>query len=198
MLRNSTDSPFHPTTGTRTTLNARWTGAWLGGDVGVQRYEGEFAWYQSLAWKFVLMLDQTLGKVDGYGGRSFPTMGFRLGGNRRFGLRGYDFYEVVPRGNDSFTGGRFYHSIAREWPGAPECYSTSSTSATRGTASRAPTSGMVQPKVWAKPSSVLATVLGEDVAPALEVSVVGRPAPSTSNDPRGMGVAWQTSRHISL
>jgi len=122
MLRNSTDSPFHPTTGTRTTLNARWTGAWLGGDVGVQRYEGEFAWYQTLAWKFVLMLDQELGKVDGYGGRVAPDYElFRLGGNRRLGLRGYDFYEVVPRGNDSFTGGRFYSiTIAQiEWPLVP-------------------------------------------------------------------------------
>jgi len=122
MLRNSTDSPFHPTTGTRTTLNARWTGAWLGGDVGVQRYEGEFAWYQSLAWKFVLMLNQTLGKVDGYGGKELPDYErFRLGGNRRFGLRGYDFYEVVPRNNDVFTGGRFYGiTIAQvEWPLVP-------------------------------------------------------------------------------
>jgi outer membrane protein insertion porin family len=122
MLRNSTDSPFHPTTGTRTTLNARWTGAWLGGDVGVQRYEGEFAWYQLLAWKFVLMLDQQLGKVDGYGGENLPDYErFRLGGNRRFGLRGYDFYQVVPRGNDVFTGGRFYGiTIAQvEWPLVP-------------------------------------------------------------------------------
>lgn len=109
-LRNSTDSPFHPTTGTRTTLNGRWTGAWLGGDVDVQRYEVEFSWYQSLAWKFVLELRQTLGMVDILAdGDDVPDYErFRLGGNRRFGLRGYDFYEVVPRGNDPFTGGRFY------------------------------------------------------------------------------------------
>jgi outer membrane protein insertion porin family len=122
MLRNSTDSPFHPTTGTRTTLNASWTGAWLGGDVGVQLYQGEFAWYQALAWKFVLMLDQQLGKVDGYGGKNAPDYDlFRLGGNRRLGLRGYDFYQVVPRGNDTFTGGRFYSiTIAQvEWPLVP-------------------------------------------------------------------------------
>jgi outer membrane protein insertion porin family len=122
-LRNSTDSPFHPTTGTRTTLNARWTGAILGGDVALQRYEGEFAWYQSLVWKFVLELDQTLGVVDAYSGNhDVPDYEkFRLGGNRRFGLRGYDFYQVVPRGNDSFTGGRFYSiTIAQvEFPLVP-------------------------------------------------------------------------------
>jgi len=122
-IRNSTDNPFHPTTGTRTTLNARWTGAWLGGDVDVQRYEGEFSWYQSLMWKFVLELRQTLGTVDILAdGREIPDYErFRLGGNRRFGLRGYDFYEVVPRGNDSFTGGRFYSiTIAQvEFPLVP-------------------------------------------------------------------------------
>jgi len=115
-LRNSTDSPFHPTTGTRTTLNARWTGAFLGGDVNVQRYEGEFSWYQLLTWKFVLELRQVLGTVDVMSGTSeVPDYErFRLGGNRRYGLRGYDFYEVVPRGNNQFTGGRFYSTTVAQ------------------------------------------------------------------------------------
>jgi outer membrane protein insertion porin family len=110
LFRNSTDNPFHPATGTRTTLNARWTGGPFGGDVDIQRYEGEFSWFQSLAWKFVLELRQTLGVVEELGGaEEVPDYErFRLGGNRRYGLRGYDFYEVVPRGNDVFTGGKFY------------------------------------------------------------------------------------------
>ncbi len=33
---------------------------------------------------------------------------YRLGGNRRFALRGYKDLEVVPEGNPSFIGGRFY------------------------------------------------------------------------------------------
>jgi outer membrane protein insertion porin family len=110
LFRNSTDNPFHPTTGTRTTLNGRWTGGVLGGDVNIQRYEAEFSWFQALAWKFVLELRQGVGVVDGYSSTAqVPDYErFRLGGNRRYGLRGYDFYEVVPRGNDPFTGGRFY------------------------------------------------------------------------------------------
>ncbi|HET6349885.1 MAG TPA: outer membrane protein assembly factor BamA [Candidatus Krumholzibacteria bacterium] len=110
LLRNSTDNPFHPSTGTRTTLNGRWVGSWLGGDVDLQSYQGEFSWFQTLAWKFVLELRQTLGIVDALKGtRDVPDYErFRLGGNRRYGLRGYDFYEVVPRGNDPFTGGRFF------------------------------------------------------------------------------------------
>jgi outer membrane protein insertion porin family len=110
LFRNSTDNPFHATTGTRTTLNGRWTGAVLGGDVDIQRYEAEFSWFQSLAWKFVLELRQTVGVVNGYASaEQVPDYErFRLGGNRRYGLRGYDFYEVVPRGNSPFVGGRFY------------------------------------------------------------------------------------------
>ncbi|HXV13698.1 MAG TPA: outer membrane protein assembly factor BamA, partial [Candidatus Krumholzibacteria bacterium] len=108
--RNSTDNPFHPTLGTRTTLNARWTGAALGGDVDIQRYEIDMSWYQSLVWKFVLELRENLGVVDGYTSSvAVPDYErFRLGGNRRYGVRGYDFYEITPRGNDTFTGGLFY------------------------------------------------------------------------------------------
>lgn len=110
LYRNSTDNPFHPTMGTRTTFNARWTGAMLGGDVNIQRYEIDMSWYQSLIWKFVLELRENIGVVDGYtSAEEVPDYElFRLGGNRRYGVRGYDFYELVPRGNNSFTGGRFY------------------------------------------------------------------------------------------
>ncbi len=108
--RNSTDNPFHPTVGTRTTVNARWTGGLLGGDVNIQNYDLDVTWFQSLVWKFVLSLRENLGVVNGL---SNPTQvpdyeRFRLGGNRRFGVRGYDFYEIVPRGNNSYTGGRTY------------------------------------------------------------------------------------------
>jgi len=110
LFRNSTDNPFHPTTGTRTTLNTRWTGGPFGGDVDIQRYDVDVSWYQSLVWKFVLELRQSFGVVDGY--RSPDQVPdyerFRLGGNRRLGVRGYDFYEIVPRGNNVFTGGRAY------------------------------------------------------------------------------------------
>ena len=33
---------------------------------------------------------------------------YRLGGNRRYPLRGYKDLEVVPRGNPSFIGGRYF------------------------------------------------------------------------------------------
>ena len=110
LFRNSTDNPFHPTLGTRTTFNARWTGAALGGDVNIQRYDIDVSWFQSLLWKFVFELRQGFGVVDGYSSpEQVPDYErFRLGGNRRLGVRGYDFYEIVPRGNNAFTGGRAY------------------------------------------------------------------------------------------
>jgi len=108
-MRNSTDNPFHPTTGTKTILNARWTGGVLGGSIDFQKYEVDFSWYEPLFWRFVLEISNQFGILDGY---QTPLQvpdyeKYRLGGNRRWGLRGYDFFEVVPRGNQQFVGGRF-------------------------------------------------------------------------------------------
>ena len=109
LMRNSTDNPFHPTTGTKTILNARWTGGVLGGSINFQKYEVDFAWYEPLFWRFVLEISNQFGIMDGYQSPiQVPDYEkYRLGGNRRWGLRGYDFFEVVPRGNRQFVGGRF-------------------------------------------------------------------------------------------
>lgn len=117
ILRNSTDNPFHPTTGTRTVINSRWTGGdLLGGDVGFQRYEAKFSWYQQLLWQFVLEVRDEIGILDGYDNPDqVPDYElFRLGGNRTNALRGYDFFEVVPDGNPQFVGGRFKHTLSYE------------------------------------------------------------------------------------
>jgi len=110
MMRNSTDNPFHPTRGTRTIFNARWTGGqYLGGDLRFQKYDIDFRWYERLFWRFVLEVRNQFGVLDGYESPlQVPDYEkFRLGGNRRWGLRGYDFYEVVPWGNAIYVGGRF-------------------------------------------------------------------------------------------
>ena len=39
---------------------------------------------------------------------------YRLGGNRRFAMRGYDFFEIVPYGNNPFVGGTFMTKITQE------------------------------------------------------------------------------------
>ncbi|UCH85302.1 MAG: outer membrane protein assembly factor BamA [Candidatus Latescibacterota bacterium] len=116
VLRNSTDSPFRPTKGTRSTFTVEFNGGILGGDVRFHRYEAGFSWYESLFWKFVLQLKYSAAILDGYSSpKDVPDYElFRLGGNRRYGVRGYDFYEIVPRGNPPYLGGRFMHIMGYE------------------------------------------------------------------------------------
>jgi len=117
MLRNSTDNPFHPSTGTRASVTAEVNGgALLGGDVTFQRYEATFHWYETLFWKLVLEFRYGVGVLDGYGSPSeVPAYErYRLGGNRVYGVRGYDFYEIVPEGNAVYLGGRFMQTLSYE------------------------------------------------------------------------------------
>jgi len=114
--RNSTDSPFHPTKGSITSLSAEYAGGPLQGNVDYQRYTANMQWFRNLFWKFTFHLDMTAAVIDGYG-RSDDIVDFekfRLGGNRRYALRGYDFYEVVPEGNDPYVGGRFMTTLVQE------------------------------------------------------------------------------------
>jgi outer membrane protein insertion porin family len=114
--RNSTDSPFHPTKGSITSLSAEYAGSILQGNVDYQRYTANMQWFRNLIWKFTFHLDMTAAVIDGYS-RSDDIVDFekfRLGGNRRYALRGYDFYEVVPEGNDPYVGGRFMTTLVQE------------------------------------------------------------------------------------
>jgi outer membrane protein insertion porin family len=127
VLRNSTDNPFRPTLGTRTSLTVELNGgALLGGDVRFQRYDATLQWYQTLFWKLVLEFKYNVAVLDGYQSpREVPDYElFRLGGNRRYGVRGYDFYEIVPKGNPLYLGGRFMHILSYEvsFPLAPNIF----------------------------------------------------------------------------
>jgi outer membrane protein insertion porin family len=116
LLRNSTDSPFRPTAGTRSTVTASFNGGVLGGDVTFQAYEGAFSLYQSIIRSLVLEVRFGAGVLQDSGpGGGVPDYElYRLGGNRRFGVRGYDFYAIVPKGNPLYLGGRFYEIMAYE------------------------------------------------------------------------------------
>jgi outer membrane protein insertion porin family len=116
ITRNSTDNPFHPTTGSVASLSAEFCGGPFQGNVKYMRYSGELSWFRNLFWKFTFHMNMESGVIDGYKHPSevqdFEK--FRLGGNRRYALRGYDFYEVVPEGNDPFVGGRFMTTFTHE------------------------------------------------------------------------------------
>jgi len=115
MGRNSTDSPFHPTTGSETSASAEIAGGPFGGNVKFVRYNATTSWFRNLFWKFTYHLDMEIGLIDGYGGSKVEDYEkFRLGGNRRYPLRGYDYYEVVPEGNDPYVGGRFMTKYTQE------------------------------------------------------------------------------------
>jgi outer membrane protein insertion porin family len=116
LTRNSTDNPTHPTQGSVASLSGEFAGGPLQGNMKFMRYMAELSWFRNLFWKLTFHLNMEAGAIDGYSdpGEVPDFEKFRLGGNRRYALRGYDFYEVVPKGNDEFIGGRFMTSFTQE------------------------------------------------------------------------------------
>lgn len=116
MVRNSTDSPFHPTRGSVTSWSTEVAGGPFGGNVQFVRNSANLSWFRYLFLKLTFHLDAGVESIDGYGGSQIQDYEkFRLGGNRSRALRGYDFYEVVPEGNDPFVGGRFMVRFVQEF-----------------------------------------------------------------------------------
>lgn len=116
LSRNSTDSPFHPTRGSKVNVSSEFTGGIFGGNVDYMRHTANMQWFTILFWKFTFHLDFTAAVISGYDedDEIVDFEKFRLGGNRRYALRGYDFYEVVPDGNDPYVGGRFMTILTQE------------------------------------------------------------------------------------
>ncbi len=109
--RNSTDNPFFPTSGAKTTYSFELAGGPLGGEIDYHEHQFKSSYYQRLPLGFALHLRGTLGVIEGIQGGSDNVPDYekyRLGGNRTYPLRGYQDLEVVPRGNPSFIGGRAY------------------------------------------------------------------------------------------
>ncbi len=108
--RNSTDNPFFPTAGSRSSYSVELAGGPLGGQIEYHQHQFQHSYYQRLPANFALHVRGMLGVIEGLeGAANVPDYEkFRLGGNRRFTLRGYRDLEVVPRGNPSFIGGRAY------------------------------------------------------------------------------------------
>lgn len=115
LVRNSTDSPFHPTRGSVVTWSTEVAGGPFGGNVQFVRNSANLSWFRPLFWKLTFHLDTDVGSISGYGGSTVEDYEkYRLGGNRSQSLRGYDFYEVVPEGNDPYVGGTFMARFIQE------------------------------------------------------------------------------------
>ncbi len=126
LLRNSTDNPFYPTSGSRTLFETELAGGFLGGDVDFRKHILDHSSYFPTLWKFVLMLRSRVGTLSSLVGGSPPSYEtFRLGGTgRRDYLRGYPDYHVVPEENISqnpdgsvtrYPGGRFMLTMTAEY-----------------------------------------------------------------------------------
>ena len=126
LRRNSTDNPFFPTAGSQAEAATDLIGTILGGDESYLRSSASLAWYQRLgASKLSLMLRSRFGLLKGLEGRDAPDYElFRLGGNRYFGVRGYDDFEIVPAGNAPFLGGRAMSTFTAEsvYPFSPKVH----------------------------------------------------------------------------
>ncbi len=116
LSRNSTDNPFFPSSGSRSSYSVELAGGFLGADVDFQKHLLSHSIYHRLPAGFALHLRTSMGLIHGLeGADDVPDYEkFRLGGNRSYGLRGYSDLEVVPRGNPGFIGGRFYTIMSTE------------------------------------------------------------------------------------
>ncbi len=114
--RNSTDNPFFPTAGSRSSYSVELSGGPFGGQIEYQKHLFKHSYFQKLPAGFALHMKTAMGLIHGLddpdGVPDYEK--FRLGGNRIYPLRGYRDLEVVPRGNPGFIGGRFYTIMSTE------------------------------------------------------------------------------------
>jgi len=111
LVRDTRDSFFNATVGTRNLISGEWAGGYLGGQIKYQKYEAETRWYHPVLWNNVLMIRARGGFVDGYReGEAVPiSERFFVGGVGDWGIRGYGDWggDIGPRDAfDNPVGGR--------------------------------------------------------------------------------------------
>jgi outer membrane protein insertion porin family len=108
LFRNSVDSPFFPTRGSATRLLNEFGGGLLQGDQHFDMATLEHTAYFRTVGKFVLSLGGHVGILQGLDSADEVPFWkrFRLGGISRYGLRGYEDFDVVPDEDLASTGGR--------------------------------------------------------------------------------------------
>jgi len=116
LFRNSVDSPFFPTRGSATRLLNEIGGGPLGGDQHFDLVTLQHTAYFRTVGKFVLSLGGRVGILQGLDSADEVPFWkrFRLGGISRYGLRGYEDFDVVPDEDLASTGGRAMFSTTTE------------------------------------------------------------------------------------
>ncbi len=121
LRRSTTDNPFYPTSGSRSSYTVELAGGILGGTVDFHKHTIDHRTYVRPFWKPVLMLRARIGALLPYvtGGMVPGYETFRLGGTLQNYLRGYDDYDVVPEdnivGSSRFPGGRYMTTFTTEY-----------------------------------------------------------------------------------
>ncbi|UCF78154.1 MAG: outer membrane protein assembly factor BamA [Candidatus Eiseniibacteriota bacterium] len=113
-VRNSTDSPFYPSRGSRLSVNSEFSGGVLGGDQSFHKHVVDFRWYRKAFWRTAVMTRLRVGAMDAYNHyeRVPQYERFRLGGTTVDFLRGYPDYDIVPDSNLRWEDGYLIR-----WPG---------------------------------------------------------------------------------
>lgn len=110
LVRDTRDSYFNATMGTRNMISAEFVGGYLGGEVRYQKYEGESRWYHPVLWKHVIMFRARGGYVGSYQeGEAVPiSERFFVGGVGDWGVRGYGDWgrDIGPRSGWNPLGGK--------------------------------------------------------------------------------------------
>ncbi|MFT5232411.1 MAG: outer membrane protein insertion porin family [Candidatus Krumholzibacteriia bacterium] len=114
--RNSTDNPFFPTAGSKSSYSFELAGGPLGGEIEFQEHVLSHSTYHRMPGGFALHMRGYFGLLHGLNNpQEVPDWErYRLGGNRRYPLRGYKDLEVVPKGNPQFIGGRYFTILNAE------------------------------------------------------------------------------------
>ena len=91
LVRDTRDSFFNATIGTRNMISGEFAGGYLGGQVRYQKYEAESRWYRPLLWKHVIMFRARGGYVGSYQKNETVPISerFFVGGVGDWGVRGY-------------------------------------------------------------------------------------------------------------
>lgn len=110
LVRDTRDSFFNATIGTRNMISGEFAGGYLGGQVRYQKYEAESRWYHPLVWKNVIMFRARGGYVGSYQeGEAVPiSERFFVGGVGDWGVRGYGDWgrDIGPKSGLNPMGGK--------------------------------------------------------------------------------------------
>ena len=110
LVRDTRDSYFNATMGTRNMISSEFAGGYLGGQVRYQKYETESRWYYPLLWKTVIMLRARGGYVGSYQEDEAVPISerFFVGGVGDWGVRGYGDWgrDIGPKSGLNPLGGK--------------------------------------------------------------------------------------------